>query len=90
MIEGGIDPSTLMEDGTSPLHKAAVMENPYGALIISSMLRYGANPDVRTLATGLSPLHIASMWGRVKTIDVLLDNGADVLVKDDDDRYVFL
>ena len=38
------------------------------------------------ISLGLSPLHIASMWGRVETIDVLLDNGADVTLKDHDDR----
>ena len=26
------------------------------------------------------------MWGRVETIDVLLDNGADVTIKDHDDH----
>lgn len=84
LIECGINPCTIMEDGTSAIHKAAVMEPPYGPNIIHRMLSYGADPNVTT-PTGLSPLHIAAMWGRVHTINVLLDFGADVLHKDNDD-----
>ena len=84
LIQCGIDPCAPTEDGTSPIHKAAVMETPHGPQIVSRMLSYGADPNVLT-PTALSPLHIAAMWGRVDTINILLDNGADVLLKDVDD-----
>ena len=48
------------------------------------MLHHGADPNIKT-PTGLSPLHIAAMWGRYQTINVLLDNGANLAVKDHDD-----
>lgn len=84
-MQGGIDPSTpTKRNGCSPLHTAAVLESPSGPEIVSRMLYYGANPDVKT-PTGLSALHIAAMWGRYETINVLLDNGADVADKDEDD-----
>lgn len=51
---------------------------------MSRMLHHGANPNIKT-PTGLSPLHIAAMWGRYQTINVLLDNGAELAVKDQDD-----
>lgn len=84
-MQAGIDPSTPSKrNGCSPLHTAAVLESPSGPEIVSRMLYYGANPDVKT-PTGLSALHIAAMWGRYQTINVLLDNGADVADKDEDD-----
>ena len=80
-MQYGIDPCTPTRDGTSPIHKAALIESPSGSRIVSKMLSYGADPNIVT-PTGLSPLHIAAMWGRVETIDVLLDSGADVSMKD--------
>ena len=85
LIQAGIDPSTpTKSNGCSAIHTAAVLESPPGPEIVTRMLYYGADPNIKT-PTGLSPLHIAAMWGRFETINVLLDNGADVAVKDEDD-----
>jgi len=85
LIQAGIDPSTpTKSNGCSAIHTAAVLESPSGPEIVTRMLYYGADPNIKT-PTGLSPLHIAAMWGRFETINVLLDNGADVAVKDEDD-----
>ena len=85
IIQAGIDPSTpTKSNGCSALHSAAVLEPPTGPEIVTRMLHHGADPNIKT-PTGLSPLHIAAMWGRYQTINVLLDNGADLAVKDHDD-----
>lgn len=85
IIQAGIDPSTpTKSNGCSALHSAAVLEPPIGPEIVTRMLHHGADPNIKT-PTGLSPLHIAAMWGRYQTINVLLDNGADLAVKDQDD-----
>ena len=84
LLETGLDASAHLHDGTSPIHLAAVLEDPDGCTIVSRMLDYGADPNVQT-TNGLTPLHIAAMWGRAQTLDVLLDFGADVSAKDDDD-----
>ncbi|XP_057309067.1 ankyrin repeat and LEM domain-containing protein 1-like [Hydractinia symbiolongicarpus] len=84
LMECGISPCRPTRDGTCPLHTAVVLESPTGPEIVSRMLNYGADPNVKT-DTGLSPLHIAAMWGRVDTINLLLDNGANVADKDEDD-----
>lgn len=84
LMECGISPCRPTRDGTCPLHTAVVLESPTGPEIVSRMLNCGADPNVKT-DTGLSPLHIAAMWGRVDTINLLLDNGANVADKDEDD-----
>ena len=85
IIQAGIDPSTpTKSNGCSALHSAAVLEPPMGPEIVTRMLHHGADPNIKT-PTGLSPLHIAAMWGRYQTINVLLDNGANLAVKDHDD-----
>ncbi|XP_066930463.1 ankyrin repeat and LEM domain-containing protein 1-like isoform X2 [Clytia hemisphaerica] len=85
LIQAGIDPSTpTKSNGCSAIHSAAVLESPTGPEIVARMLHHGADPNAKT-PTGLSPLHIAAMWGRYETINVLIDNGANIAVKDDDD-----
>ena len=83
-MQCGADPCTPTKDGTCPIHTAVVLESPSGPAIVSKMLSYGADTNIKT-PTGLSPLHIAAMWGRVETINVLLDHGADIAHKDNDD-----
>ena len=84
LMQIGIDPCSPTREGICPIHTAVVLESPSGPEIVARMLKYGADPNTKT-STGLSPLHIAAMWGRVDTINVLLDNGADVADKDDSD-----
>lgn len=85
LIQFGINPCSHTKDGTCPLHTASLLESPSGPIIVSKMLSYGANPNVKT-SDGLSPLHIAAMWGRVDTINLLLDSGASVTDKDNEDK----
>uniref|UniRef100_T2M9X0 Ankyrin repeat and LEM domain-containing protein 1 n=1 Tax=Hydra vulgaris TaxID=6087 RepID=T2M9X0_HYDVU len=84
LMQIGIDPCSPTREGICPIHTAVVLESPSGPEIVARMLKYGADPNTKT-STGLSPLHIAAMWGRVDTINVLLDNGADIADKDDSD-----
>ena len=85
LIQFGINPCTPTKDGTCPLHTASLLESPSGPIIVSKMLSYGADPNVKTFE-GISPLHIAAMWGRVDTINLLLDSGASVTDKDNEDK----
>ena len=85
LIQFGINPCSHTKNGTCPLHTASLLESPSGPIIVSKMLSYGANPNVKT-SDGLSPLHIAAMWGRVDTINLLLDSGASVTDKDNEDK----
>lgn len=40
------------------------------------LLRCGGDPNVRS-EEGLTPVHVAAMWGRCKMLEVLLQNGGD-------------
>ena len=53
LMRHGVDPCSPSRDGTSPIHKAALLESPSGPSIVSSMLSYGADPNIRT-ATGIN------------------------------------
>ena len=50
--------------------------------VIQLILLYGFNPNVRSRG-GLTPLHLAVIKGQVDCVRALIDNGADITVKDD-------
>ncbi len=51
--------------------------------ILSFLLDLGASPEIQT-EDGLTPLHIASMWGRTELVKIILNSGADPLVPDNE------
>ena len=44
-------------------------------------LKKKANPNLISESDGLTPLHIAAIWGREKLVKQLLENGGDLDVK---------
>jgi ankyrin repeat protein len=51
---------------------------PYrGARVIKALLKAGVQPDLPAGSKDRTPLHIAAMSGRVETVQLLLDAGAD-------------
>lgn len=62
----------------TPLHIAArVKEGDRCALML---LKSGANPNITT-DDGQSPLHVATYHGNDITVDLLLEDGGDALLK---------
>ncbi|MBF0290457.1 MAG: ankyrin repeat domain-containing protein [SAR324 cluster bacterium] len=77
LIENGADPNTTDEFGESPLHSAS-FNNNYE--IAFSLLQKGADPNCRS-NSGTAPLH--KCFSK-KNLLLLLEFGADPLLKDDE------
>ena len=55
-------------------------------LYVNELIELGANMNIRDYA-GNSPLHLAALFNRTRCIDVLLDNGVDVLVANKEEEF---
>ena len=65
--------------GVMLLHEAVEAEQPD---VIQLLLLHGVNPDVRARG-GLTPLHVAVFKCSVGCTRALIENGADITIKDD-------
>ena len=65
--------------GATILHEAVDAEQPD---IVQLLLLYGVNPDMRARG-GLTPLHIAVSKCSVGCVRALIENGADLLIRDE-------
>jgi ankyrin repeat protein len=63
----------VMENSTSPLHKAVMMNNPN---IVSLLLAKGANPN--TIVNGYTAFHLSIQARREKIIKLMVDNGGNL------------
>lgn len=61
------------------LHEAVDADQPD---VIQLLLLHGLTPDVPARG-GLTPLHMATTKGLVGCVRALLENGADITIKDD-------
>ena len=64
---------------TSVLHEAVEGDQPD---VIQLLLLHGFNPDVRA-RRGLTPLHLAVIKCQVGCVRALIENGADISLRDD-------
>lgn len=62
----------------TPLHLGARV--PDGDRCVLMLLKSGANPNIIT-ENGETPVHVASRYGNVVTLDLLLDDQGDPLLK---------
>ncbi|KAL1246032.1 Ankyrin repeat and LEM domain-containing protein [Trichinella spiralis] len=66
-----------------PLHLAAGFESVGAYSLMQEHLNRGADPNHRN-SDGLTPVHIAAAWGRLDNLKLLLLNGGDPLIADND------
>ena len=66
------------ENSLSALHGAALRANPSA---MKFLLRKGADPNIHSTADGSTPLHSAARAGSIECVEVLLEYGADISVK---------
>jgi len=81
LIEKGAEVNSRDVDGRTALVEALTSENEIPPEIVESLLRRGADVNIR-LAGGLTPLMIAAS-GDPQVVRLLLEAGADVNAKDD-------
>ena len=66
------------DKGNTLLHEAVDADQPD---VVQLLLLHGLNPDMQT-KQGLTPLHLAVSKGLVNCVRALLENGADMSIKD--------
>ena len=75
MLEAGANPNTVDDTGRTPLIMAAESSHEFK---VELLLQHNANVNIPELSGGFSPLYVASLWGSIETVKLLLDAGADV------------
>lgn len=89
LLEKGANPNAHLNGAGTPLHSAAMM---YGRIdaesykasaeVVSILISNGADINITTSDSSLTPLHVATIWNRVAAMKLLLAAGADISVKD--------
>ena len=94
LLKAGADPNIADCDGCVPLHLitygAHVIQSDY-LDITKALIDAGANVNTQTSRTTLevwkpsrcaTPLHLASLYNHADQVEMLLDAGADVMIRD--------
>ncbi|KAF7664719.1 hypothetical protein LDENG_00168210 [Lucifuga dentata] len=78
LLSHGADPDVLGADGSAPLHLCTSAQSFQCAELL---LEGGAEVNVMTRESRLTPLHVAAWRGLEKHVELFLCHGADVLAK---------
>lgn len=79
-LEAGANVNGKDNGGLTPLHLATCCNSIEK---ITTLLRYGANPNIASNTKKITPLHKAASSGHTAIADVLVQHGADVNSNDD-------
>ncbi|XP_038044271.1 uncharacterized protein LOC119718911 isoform X2 [Patiria miniata] len=83
LLEQGANPNLVLPSGISPFHLAIGTDSLNALPLIKLLLQYDGNPNVRS-ADGMTPVHVAATWGRFLALQLLLLNGGDPELCDED------
>ncbi|KAM9779922.1 ankyrin repeat and SOCS box protein 16 [Neosynchiropus ocellatus] len=76
LLSHGADPEVLDVDGTAPLHLCTYAQSVQCARLL---VEFGAEVNVRTRNSRLTPLHVAAQRGLSEHVELFLSHGADVM-----------
>lgn len=79
LLHKNADPNLVLPNqGFSPMHVLAGLENEcFSVEVIELALKErGGDPNIRS-ADGLTPVHLAAIWGRCTVLEILLKFGGD-------------
>ncbi|XP_072044926.1 uncharacterized protein [Amphiura filiformis] len=82
ILAQGANANLILPDGVSPFHLAVGVECEDALEFVRVMLKYGADPNVRS-TEGMTPVLIAAAYGRYRALCLLLDMGGDPTMTDD-------
>ena len=77
LLEADVDPVQSSSQGTQPLHAATYRNN---VPIMKALIVSGVSPDVETVGTRFTPIHIASECNHCEALQYLLSIGAKATV----------
>ncbi|XP_050960200.1 ankyrin repeat and LEM domain-containing protein 1 isoform X2 [Labeo rohita] len=83
LLSRGANPNRIVRDGVAAVHLAAGKESEKGLRCLKLILQHGADPNLRT-TEDLTPLHIAASWGCFQNLRILLRNGGNPNLTDQD------
>nr|XP_044998425.1 ankyrin repeat and LEM domain-containing protein 1 [Jaculus jaculus] len=83
LLHRGADPNLVLADGAAAVHLAARARSPRALQCLQALLRRGADPNARS-AEALTPLHVAAAWGCRQGLEILLTQGGDSTLQDQD------
>ncbi len=87
LVEAGADVNGADEEGGVPLGQAALKTQPKLLRVVSRLIELGADVNAGRGALGV-PLNCAVATRNFDAAKLLLEHGADVMAKNDDDRTV--
>ncbi|XP_024942046.1 uncharacterized protein LOC107269415 isoform X2 [Cephus cinctus] len=79
------NPNVLIpSQGITPFHLVIGNDcETFAEEVTKLFLRHGGNPNIRSV-DGMTPVHVAAAWGRIKVLEILLAHGGNPLSLDDD------
>lgn len=84
LIAKGADVNAHAAEGDTPLH--LTVSNPgqsFSPARLAAALLLESGADINVISDGLTPLHIAAMWGQLNMVTFLLEHGADKNLQND-------
>uniref|UniRef100_A0A6J0SS47 Ankyrin repeat and LEM domain-containing protein 1 isoform X1 n=1 Tax=Pogona vitticeps TaxID=103695 RepID=A0A6J0SS47_9SAUR len=87
LLRQGADPNRVLSGGIAAIHLAAGMEQVSGIRCLARILQYGGDPNVKSV-DGLTPLHVAASWGHDTRLRLLLMEGGNPWLEDQEGNTV--
>jgi hypothetical protein len=80
-LNNGVQADKLLEDGIAVIHLLSGIEGDEANRLLKECLDHGVSPNVQS-SEGITPVHVAAIWGLYDNLCTLLAFGGNVEIRD--------